>query len=193
MARPYMHRRGPAQFHRPVTAKDYIKLVVVLILFFGGIVGLYKLLVVNKDPVPAQKVWEIMEAHGYEPRDVTEEYYSMDPGFKQTLDRAISFDSGEDMRFIYFVFKDIAGASDLYGQAYAKITLQYDANHKIETSYRAGNYNIYLLDSLGKFNAAIWVENTTVYAYCDSENKGDIISILDEMNYAKGETLLSKQ
>jgi ribosomal protein S17E len=55
----------------------------------------------------------------------------------------------------------------------------------IEIKNQIANYTIYTLDSLGKYNVAIYVGNTAVYAYCDSENKVEIQKILDAIDYLK--------
>ena len=72
---------------------------------------------------------------------------------------------------------------DIWGQAYQKITIQYNAWKKIETEYYVANYRIYTLDSLGKYNVAIYVGNTVIYAYCNSENKNEINKILSKIDY----------
>ena len=36
---------------------------------------------------------------------------------------------------------------------------------------------------MGKYNVAIHVGNTAVYAYCDSENQNEINKILDKIDY----------
>ena len=53
----------------------------------------------------------------------------------------------------------------------------------MEISHQASNYSLYFLDSLGKYNIAIHVGNTAVYAYCDSENQNEINKILDKIDY----------
>lgn len=169
-------------------AKMAVKLIAVLGVFVLIVYCLLKFLIVNKEPLTADKVTEIVSSHGYKAEDISNQYYEMDNGFKTTLDKCIAFQK-DDIHFEFFVFKDRNRALDLYGQAYNKITMEYDAIHKIESSSSAGNYRTYSLDSLDKYNAVTWVDTTVVYAYCDSENKDEIISILDEMDYLKGKTL----
>lgn len=178
------------EWRKESPAKMAIKLIAVLGVFVLIIYCMLKILIVNKEPLTADKVAGIISSHGYEAEDITKQYYEMDEGFKTTLDKCVAFQKG-DIHFEFFVFKDKNGALDLYGQAYNKITIEYDAIHKIESSSSAGNYRTFSLDSLGKYNAVTWVDTTVVYAYCDSENKEEIISILDEMDYLKGKTLFS--
>lgn len=178
------------EWRKESPAKMALKLIVVLGAFLLLIYCLLKVLVVNKEPLSADAIESIITNHGYHAVDITDQYLERDKGFEVTLDKCVAFQN-EDIHFEYFIFKDRNGALDLYGQAYNKITLEYDAIHKIETKSSAGNYSTYSLDSLGKYNAVTWVDNTVVYAYCDSENKQEIISILDEMDYLIGKTLFN--
>ena len=178
------------EWRKESPAKMAIKLIAVLGAFVLIIYCMLKILIVNKEPLTASKVAAIILSHGYQAEDISNQYYEMDEGFKKTLDKCIAFQK-DDIHFEFFVFKNRNGALDLYGQAYYKITIEYDAIHKIESSSSAGNYRTYSLDSLGKYNAVTWVDTTVVYAYCDSKNKEEIISILDEMDYLKGKTLFS--
>ena len=183
------HARYP-EWRKESPAKMAIKLIAVLGVFVLIIYCMLKILIVNKEPLTADKVAEIISLHGYMPQETTGIYYNNKPDSRKVLEHCIAFQN-EDIHFEFFVFNNRNSALDIYGQLYSTITLKYDANHKIETSSSAGNYSTYSLDSFGKYNAVTWVDTTVVYAYCDSENKEEIISILDEMDYLKGKTLFS--
>lgn len=189
MGKDYDFAQYP-EWRKESPAKMALKLIVVLGAFLLLIYCLLKVLVVNKEPLTANAVEIIVLNNGFKVEDITEQYYEGDESFKIALDKCIGFEK-DDIHFEYFVFNNRSSAVDLYGQAYYRITMKYDAAHKIETKNSAGNYRTYSLDSLGKYNAVTWVDNTVVYAYCDSENKDKIISILDEMDYLKGKTLFS--
>lgn len=178
------------EWRKESPAKMALKLIVVLGAFLLLIYCLLKVLVVNKEPLTADVVSSIISSHGYTPQETTDIYYYKKPESKSVLDHCIAFES-DDIHFEYFVFNNRNSAVDIYGQLYTNITLEYDAIHKIETKSSAGNYSTYSLDSFGKYNAVTWVDNTVVYAYCDSENKQEIISILDEMDYLIGKTLFN--
>ncbi len=66
---------------------------------------------------------------------------------------------------------------------YQEVSYKYNDPYSIEIETRIANYSIYLLDSLGKYNVAIYVGNTAVYACCNSENKNEIDKILDAIDY----------
>ena len=183
------HARYP-EWRKESPAKMAIKLIAVLGVFVLIIYCMLKILIVNKEPLTADKVSEIVSSHGYTPQETTNIYYNSKPDSKKVLEHCVAFQS-DDIHFEFFAFNNRNSALDIYGQLYNTITLEYDANHKIEISSSAGNYSTYSLDSLGKYNAVTWVDTTVVYAYCDSENKEEIISILDEMDYLKGKTLFS--
>ena len=183
------HARYP-EWRKESPAKMAIKLIAVLGVFVLIIYCMLKILIVNKEPLKADKVAEIISLHGYTPQETTEIYYNSKPDSRKVLEHCIAFQS-EDIHFEFFVLNNRNSALDIYGQLYSTITLELDANHKIETSSSAGNYSTYSLDSFGKYNAVTWVDTTVVYAYCDFENKEEIISILDDMDYLKGKTLFS--
>lgn len=165
-------------------AKGFIKLA----LFVGFLIILAVVLIsafnVQKEPVTADSVYKIIEEQGYKPQDITNKYYEHDPAFKDTLVKCVAFEAG-DIRFDYFEFNNQNSAVSVYSQAYNDFIMQYDNVHKIETDNQMGNFSIYTLDSLGKYNVAIYVENTAVYANCDSENKNEINKILDAIDYLK--------
>ena len=136
----------------------------------------------SKTPATTQEVKEAIVNYGYEPIDYTDSYYEADISFQLALKECVAFES-DDIHFEFFEFNSKEDAVDIWGQAYQKITIQYNAWQKIETEYYVANYRIYTLDSLGKYNVAIYVGNTAVYAYCDSENKNEINKILDKIDY----------
>ncbi len=136
----------------------------------------------SKTPATTQEVKEAIINYGYEPVDYTDSYYEADISFQLALKECVAFES-DDIHFEFFEFNSKEDAVDIWGQAYQKITIQYNAWQKIETEYYVANYRIYTLDSLGKYNVAIYVGNTAVYAYCNSENKNEINEILNKIDY----------
>ena len=135
-----------------------------------------------KTPATADEVWVTIEEQGYHPEDISDYYFQKDSGFKVTLKKCIAFEE-EDIHFEFFEFNNKDSAIDLYGQAYHNIRVTHNSWQKMETSYENKNYSLYFLDSHGKYNVSIFVENTAVYAYCDSENKYEINRILDKIDY----------
>lgn len=136
----------------------------------------------SKTPVTADEVREAIISNDYESTDYTDSYYEADLSFQLALKECIAFES-DDIHFEFFEFNTKEDAENIWRQAYQKITIQYNAWRKIETEYNVANYHIYTLDSLGKYNVAIYVGNTAVYAYCDSENKNEINKILKKIDY----------
>lgn len=154
-----------------------------LFLIVGSVVCFILLMSADsKTPATTQEVKEAIVNYGYEPIDYTDSYYEADISFQLALKECIAFES-DDIHFEFFEFNSKEDAVDIWGQAYQKITIQYNAWQKIETEYYVANYRIYTLDSLGKYNVAIYVGNTAVYAYCNSENKNEINKILDKIDY----------
>ncbi len=150
--------------------------VVFIILWFSALFS------EPKTPATTDEVWAAIEEQGYKPEDISDFYYQKDSGFKLTLQKCIAFED-DDIHFEFFEFNNRDSAIDIYGQAYHNITVTHNSWQKMETSYKNKNYSLYFLDSHGKYNVSIFVENTAVYAYCNSENKYEINQILDKIDY----------
>ncbi len=162
--------------------KGVIRLIVVLLLFGLFIMIVLELTTKPKTPATSEQVWNAIAAQGYEPQDITELYYESDPGFKSVLNKCTSFNK-DDIHFEFFDFNNNNSAINVYSQVYQKVSYKYNDPYSIEIEHQMANFTIYLLDSLGKYNVAIYVGNTAVYAYCDSENKLEINRILDAIDY----------
>ncbi|MGN0547548.1 MAG: hypothetical protein ACI4I3_09460 [Acutalibacteraceae bacterium] len=178
------HRTKPAGSYVKPDWKGYLKLSLVIIFFIVLAIIFFNFFAISKTPATPEQVKSTLIAQGYEPKDITEFYYESDPGFKSVLNKCISFDE-EDLHFEFFVFNNDNSAVNIYSQAYQKISYKYNDPYSIEIETRIANYSIYLLDSLGKYNVAIYVGNTALYACCDSENKNKIDMILDAIDYLK--------
>lgn len=178
------HRTEPAGSYVKPDWKGYLKLALIIIFFIVLAIVFFSFIAVPKTPATTEQVEAVITAQGYEPTDITELYYESDPGFKNTLNKCISFDK-DDIHFEFFDFNNDNSAVNIYSQAYQEISYKYNAAHSIEIKNQIANYTIYTLDSLGKYNVAIYVGHTAVYAYCDSENKVEIQKILDAIDYLK--------
>ena len=174
------HRTKPAGSYVKPNWKGYLKLALVIIFFIVLAIVFFNFFSVPKTPATTEQVKSVMIAQGYEPKDITELYYESDPGFKSVLNRCISFDK-DDIHFEFFDFNNDNSAIDVYSQ----VSYKYNYPDSIEIKNQIANYTIYTLDSLGKYNVAIYVGHTAVYAYCDSENKDKIDNILDAIDYLK--------
>lgn len=171
------------QYHTTISAKTLIGIFAAVIVFVVFIIFcLDALFSPPKTPVTSDEVWAIIEEQGFTPEDYTEAYYESDVGFRFSLIKCVAFDEN-DIHFEFFEFNNSDSAIDIYGQAYHKITTTYNSWQKMEIKGFDKNYSLYFLDSLGKYNVAIHVGNTAVYATCDSENQSKINKILAPIDY----------
>lgn len=175
---------GPYGSYVKPTLKGYLKLALIIIFFIVLAVIFFEFIAVPKTPATVEQVRSVITTQGYEPKDITEQYYKSDPGFKSTLNKCISFDK-DDIHFEFFDFNNDNSAVNVYSQVYSQVSYKYNDPSSIEIKTQIANYSIYLLDSLGNYNVAIYVGNTAVYACCNSENKNEIDKILDEIDYLK--------
>ena len=179
---PRCNRMGPRSTNVGYSVKVFVKLALYIGFLIFLAIALINAFNIQKEPVTADRVYGIMMEQVFVPQDITEKYYEHDPAFEATLVKCVAFEEG-DIRFDFFEFNNKNSAIDIYGQAYTKIITNYNAIHKIEIDHQMGNFSIYTLDSLGKYNVAIYVGHTAVYAECDSENKLEINKILDAIDY----------
>lgn len=178
------HRTEPAGSYVKPDWKGYLKLALIIFFFIVLAIVFFSFIAVPKTPATTEQVKSVITAQGYEPKDITEQYYESDPGFKSVLNRCISFDKN-DIHFEFFDFNNDNSAINVFSQVYQEVSYKYNDPYSIEIDNRIANYRIYTLDSLGKYNVAIFVGHTAVYAYCDSENKIEIDKILDAIDYFK--------
>lgn len=89
--------RAPAKWD----LKGFIRLIVVLLLFGLFILVVLELTTKPKAVATSEQVWDAIAAQGYEPQDITELYYESDPGFKNVLNKCISFNK-DDIHFEFF-------------------------------------------------------------------------------------------
>lgn len=143
-----------------------------------------KIAVVPKEPVTSEQFYNILLEQGFEPQDITEEYYEFDKDYKSVLTKCLATEK-EDIKLVFFEFNNENSPKEIYQQARVDIKTKYNAIYKIETDHQVANHSIYTLDSLGKYNVAIYVGNTAISGYCNSENKNEINKILDAIDYLK--------
>lgn len=166
-----------------MSIKSIVGAFAVVIVFAAFVVFfLWALSTEPKVPATSDEVWNFIELQGYEPEDYTELYHQSDVSFQNSLNKCVGF-LHNDISFEFFEFNNQNSAENIYSQAYQKITKKYNSWQKTEISHHNKNYSLYFLDSKGKYNVAIHVGNTAVYAYCDSENKNEINKILDKIDY----------
>lgn len=158
-----------------------ILIILLFLIMFGVFIGVAGN---KKTPVTAEQIKSVILEQGYEPQDITEAYYINDALSKTTLNKCIAF-YHEDIHFEYFELNNDDKAQNIYSQFHRKIVDNYNASHIIETENKQANFVIYTLDNSEIYNVAIYVGNTAIYAYCDSENKNEINKILDAIDYLK--------
>ncbi len=177
------HSKQKSTYTSSVSTKSIIGSFAVVIVFVAlVVVFLWAISTEPKVPATSEEVWGLIELQGYEPEDYTELYHQSDVSFQNSLNKCIGF-LNNDISFEFFEFNNQNSAENIYSQAYQKITKKYNSWQKNEISHHSQNYSLYFLNSMGKYNVAIYVGNTAVYAYCDSENMGEIDNILAKIDY----------
>lgn len=93
----------------------------------------------------------------------------------------------DDIRIEFYSFDNNEGALGVYREAYKLIVRERMAVPRIQIKTGKLNYKFYSLDANGTYSVTIYVKNTAVYAYCNSENKLFLNSILDEIGYVEAD------
>ena len=166
--------------------KKVAKKVLPLLIFFV-IFGLccYFLFSLNvpKTPATIEQVWDVLVSQGYEPQDITEQYHSQEENKQNSsLIQCISMQK-EDIYFYFYSFNNRNSATDAYGQFYWDIFYTRMSLPNAETDTKIANYGIYTLKTRTTYSATVYVDVTTVYAYSDVENRGEINKILEAIDY----------
>lgn len=162
--------------------KGFLKLGFFLAVLVLMVWIILKIAVVSKEPVTSEQFYNILVEQGFEPQDITEEYYKFDEDYRSVLIKCLATEK-EDIKLVFFEFNNENSPKEIYQQARADIKTKYNAIYKAETDHQVANHCIYTLDSLGKYNIAIYVGNTAISGYCNSENKNEINKILDRIDY----------
>ncbi len=133
----------------------------------------------SKVPVTSEHMWDVLVLHGFEPYDLTESYDQSD---NIAINKCIVVER-EDTHFEFYDYIDETSALNKSVQACSYIISYKRSFPYIEHNTKVRNYNVYTLSSNGEYSVSIRVENTTIYAYCNEENKGLLIDILNEIGY----------
>ena len=169
---------------KPVkTSLKGITILLIVISMFGLLIfGILELTAKPKTLAESDKVWDTIVSQGYQPEDITQQYHNQDHESKNNLQKCIYFENS-DIHFEFFELNSNNMAQKIYSQFHRKIVDNYNASHIIETENKKANYVIYTLDNGERYNVAIYVGHTAVYAYCNSKNKNEINKILDAIDY----------
>lgn len=162
--------------------KNVIKVSIALGALIGIIVIVISITNNPKTPVAADRVWDILEAQGFEPVDTTQSYKDDWGDNGNILNNSVSTQV-DDISFNFFVFDNDKSAEyvrRLY-RSYIRDNRYFIPN--VEIKEGNSNYLIYTLKANGLYSVVIRVENTLVFAYSDEENAEKINDIILEMEY----------
>lgn len=178
------YKSKTSNYSKTSIKKIIVTLVVITLFLLSAIYFISAIFAESKIQATVDEVWKAIETEGFEPKDITQDYYNSDSDAFMYLNKCIAFDKN-DIHFEFFEFNNEDSAKDLYGQAHYKITTTHNSWQRIETDNRMANYRIYTLDANGQYGVAIFVGNTAVYARSQSENKNKIDKILDSIDYLR--------
>ena len=162
--------------------KNFIKVSIALGVLIGIILIVISITNNPKTPVTADRVWDILEAQGFEPIDTTKVYKDDWADNGNILNNSVSAQVN-DISFNFFVFDN-----DKSAEYVRKLYRNYIRDNRyfipnVEINEGNSNYSIYTLKANGLYSVVIRVGNTLVFAYSDEENAEKINKIVSEMEY----------
>ncbi|MBC8570187.1 hypothetical protein [Zongyangia hominis] len=131
-----------------------------------------------KTPATANQVWEAVVAQGYQPLDVTQEWWQPD----SNLNKAIATEYG-DLCLYFFTFGSDTNARSASQQFDALIRRTKDTANSKKWREQAANYSLYTLKSDGEYTVLARVGHTVLYAYTPEENAGLLRTIMEAIGY----------
>lgn len=165
-------------------SKKYLPLIlgvsfVLVVIFIVGIL-LYNL-TYRPEPVSVEKMCEVLSAHNLQPNDVTD---AAADGFSGAGLKSCIIAEQDDLRFEFYEFDNFGAALQVQREARKLIVRSKMAYPRVQIETGSVNYQYYSLDAGGNYSVTIYVKNTAVYAYCNSENQNKLINIIADIAYA---------
>lgn len=165
-------------------SKKYLPIVlgvsfVLAVIFIVGIL-LYNL-TYRPESVSVEKMCEVLSAHNLQPNDVTDAAVD---GFSGAGLKNCIIAEQDDLRFEFYDFDNFGAALQVQREARKLIVRSKMAYPRVQIETGSVNYQYYSLDAGGNYSVTIYVKNTAVYAYCNSENQNKLINIIADIAYA---------
>ncbi len=183
MARTHIGRKTAPTYNQNSGAGDIIKLAVVAVVIAIVGYGIFTVCFTPKKTTETHLVVQAIAESGYEAEDLTQMYYQHDPWFEHSLIKCIVFNE-DDIHFEFLEFNNDNSAWDIHTQAVQLIVEEHNLQGRRKNrGTRISNYSDYFFESDGKYSITVWVGNTVLYAYSNSENAHVINRIIDDIGY----------
>lgn len=164
--------------------KKRLKKLIPLIIFVSVFVLLCGFLFLHSTDIPeevsVQQVIDALTDKGFQPNDVTDNAIA---NFQNAGLKICLISENDDFHFEFFDFDNSASALKVYSNAQTLIVTERLATPNVEIRNRKIGYDFYSLDAIGIYSVVVRVNNTAIYAYCDSENQTKLNQILNDIGY----------
>ncbi len=157
--------------------KPILIFIIIFCIFGGGI--LYAYIGNRPNATTITQVENSLAGQGLQAFNITDNAQSNFPNMG--LENCIVAEQ-DDMRFEFYQFDNVKSARKVYTQAYNKI-IGNRTTKQVEFEEKKLNYHVYVLDIETDYYVAMYIENTAIYAYCDSENSSMIKGVLNSLGY----------
>ena len=132
------------------------------------------------DAISAEQMCDILVEKGFNPTNAVNN--ADESLLKAGLNNCIIAEK-DDIKIEFYDFDNSDGALSVYREAYRLIITTRMGTPRIQIKTGKFSYKLYTLDADGTYSVAIYLKNTAIYAYCNSENKYFLNEILDEIGY----------
>jgi len=161
-----------------MTGKDWIKLILVLLMFFGIIFAVVRVSTKPKPVATSQQVKELLTSKGYGVQNLTEKYKV--PGSSVTDNITVE---QETLVFQFFVFDNSNAASDGYDKLTTEMNKRRTRTQDIETKGFHGNFIYRTLLANDKYYCLSRIGETLIYATGTENDREAINEIMFELGY----------
>lgn len=166
-----------------LTPKEYVKLIVALILFVALTLGLMKLIIGKpKETKTISQVSEVMTAHGYTVTDITSNLHDKYPDVR--LIEGYYYNK-EDIQFEYYIFDDNKQAYAIKESINSNMVniKSNSENGSYSDDGQSANVSTFALTADGKFYRYALLRNTLLYVTCNEESKNEAYVVINELDY----------
>ena len=160
--------------------KDFIKLIIILALFFAIVFLVIKLATSPKSVASIEQVNELLSSRGYTVQDSTERYQTGSPGSGIVNVLTVEQDA---LVFQFFVFEDNDSAMNGYDVITTQINKYRTKTQDVATQGFHGNYIFRTLLANGKYYYLVRVGETLVYASGSESDQSEINNLIASLGY----------
>lgn len=160
--------------------KKIITIILIICLLCLVFLVIYKLTADPITPTSADTVWSVLLERGYIPADMTQEVLEQIPN--SGLQTCIVTEK-DDIRFEFYSFDNDKGPKLIFRNSFNLIRTERYSASATRVNEHNTNHRRYVLIGYELYSVTMYVGNTAIYAYCNTENSNEIAKIFEDIGY----------